>query len=173
MVVYRISPYVSFIENRLFPGFIQHGVFHRLTGEVLEPGERVRSLLLAAQKANQISLTEEMFNGFGGDGLQLRQLIEKEFLITVGHDPLIPFVSQYVARPIQNPALTFTSEHGEVLLVRTSMAQHVFSPRAGEFPEIIEEIISPLAAAVFKLADGSKTLHQIFATLGRNEDAGI
>jgi len=173
MVAYLISPYLSFIENRLFPGFIQYGVFHRLTGEVLEPGERVRSLLLAAQTGNQISLTEEMLNAFGGDGIQLRQLIEKEFLITAGHDPLIPFVSQYVTRPIQNPALTFKSELGENLLVRTSMAQHVFSPRAGEFPEIIEEIISPLAAAVFKLADGSKTLHEIFATLGRNEDTGI
>jgi hypothetical protein len=173
MVAYRISPYITFIENRLFPGVIQHGVSHRLTGEVLEPGDRVRSLLLALQTANRISLSEENLNSFGGDGAQLKQLIEREFLIPDGYDPLTRFVNHYVTRPIQNPALTFNSEHGEIFLVRTSMAQHVFSPRAGEFPEIIEEIISPLSAVVFKLADGSKSLHEIFAMLGRNEDAGI
>src|SRR6185503_1605611 len=124
MVVYRISPYASFIENRLFPGVIQHGVFHRLTGEVLEPGERIRSLLLKVKTDNQISLTEETLNGFGDDGNQLRQLIETEFLIPVGYEPLTPFVNQYVARPIQNPALSYKSEDGQVLLVTTSMAQH-------------------------------------------------
>jgi hypothetical protein len=173
MTPYRISPYLSFIENRLFPGVIQHGVSHRLTGEVLEPGERVRSLLLAMQTGNRISLSEENLNGLGEDGAQLKQLIEKEFLIPDGYDPLTRFLNHYVVRPIQNPALTFKSKDGEVLLVRTSMAQHVFSPRAGVFPEIIEETISSMAAAVFKLADGSKKLQEIFATLGRNRDASI
>jgi hypothetical protein len=173
MVPYRLSPYISFIENRLFPGVIQNGVCHRLTGEVLEPGDRIRSLLLTLKTDNQISLTEETLNGFGDDGNQLKQLIEKEFLIPVGYEALTPFVNQYVARPIQNPALSYKSEDGQVLLVRTSMSQHVFSPRPGEFPEIIEEIISPLAAAVFKLADSSKTLHEIYATLRRNKDASL
>jgi hypothetical protein len=144
-----------------------------LTGEVLEPGDRIRSLLLTVKTDNQISLTEETLNGFGDDGNQLRQLIEKEFLIRVGYEPLTPFVNQYVARPIQNPALSYISEDGQVLLVRTSMAQHVFSPRPGEFPEVIEEIMAPLAAAVFRLADSSKTLHEIYATLGRNKDGRL
>ncbi len=173
MVPYRISPYLNFIENRLFPGVIQHGVSHRLTGEVLEPGERVRSLLLAVKTGNRISLSEENLNSFGEDGGQLKQLIEKQFLIPDGYDPLTPFVNQYVARPIQNPALAYHSKDGAVLLVRTSMAQHVFSPRAGELPAIIEERISPVAAAVFELADGTRTLQEIYTTLGRNKDERI
>ena len=36
MPTYRINPYVSFIENRLFPGVVQRAVFHRLTGEIIE-----------------------------------------------------------------------------------------------------------------------------------------
>jgi 2-polyprenyl-3-methyl-5-hydroxy-6-metoxy-1,4-benzoquinol methylase len=82
-------------------------------------------------------------------------------------------VNQYAARPIQNPALTYKSKNGEVWLVRTSMAHHVFSPRTGEFPEIVEESIPPLAAAIFKLADGTRTLQEIFTTLGRDKDAEI
>jgi hypothetical protein len=170
---YKISPYLSFIENRLFHGVVQHGVSHRLTGEVLELGERVRSLLLAIQTGNRISLSEENLNSFGEDAGQLRQLIEKEFLIPDGYDPLTPFMNQYVVRPIQNPALAYHSQDGDVLLVRTSMAHHVFSPRAGELPEVIEERMSPVAAAIFEMADGTRTLQEIFITLGRNKDARI
>ncbi|MGH9871621.1 MAG: class I SAM-dependent methyltransferase [Pyrinomonadaceae bacterium] len=167
MIPYRLSPYISFIDNRLFPGVVQHGVFHRFTGEVLEPGETVRALLLDLQTGNRISLGEEILNSLDADAVQLRQLIEKEVLIPDGYDPLTPFADQQVARPIQNPALTHKSEDGEVWLVQTSMAQHVFSPRAGELPEIIEEKISPLAANVFTLADGSRTLQEVFTLLGR------
>jgi hypothetical protein len=167
MALYRISPYVTFIENRLFPGVIQYGVSHRLTGEVLEPDETVRALLLGLQTGNSISLDEETLNSSDQAAAQLRQLIEKEFLISDGYDPLSPFANQLVARPIQNPAVTYKSAEGEIWLVQTSMAQHVFSPRAGDLPEIIEEKISPLAANVFKLADGSRTLQEIFTLLGR------
>ena len=172
MVPYRLSPYINFIENRLFPGVIQHGVSHRLTGEVFEPGERTRALLLAMQ-ANRISLSPENLNSLGEDGRPLKQLLEREFLIPDGYDPLTGFLNHYVARPIQNPALLYHSEDGAVWLVRTSMAHHVFSPRAGESPEIIEEAISEMAAAIFKITDGTKTLLEIFATLGRNKDEGI
>jgi hypothetical protein len=171
MVPYRISPYLNFIENRLFPGFIQHGVSHRLTGEVLEPGEKVRSLLLAAKMGNRISLSEENLNSLGEDGRQLKQLVEKGFLIPDGFDPLTPFLNQYVVRPTQNPALAYHSKSGEVMLVRISMAHHLFSPRRGELPEIIEERMSPAAAAIFELADGTRTLQEIFT--GRNKDARI
>jgi hypothetical protein len=172
MVPYRVSPYINFIENRLFPGVIQHGFSHRLTGEVFEPGERVRSLLLAMQ-TNRISLSPENLNSFGEGGGPLKQLIEREFLIPDGYDPLTRFVNHYVTRPIQNPALVYHSQDGTVRLVRTSMAQHVFSPRAGELPEIIEEAISEMAAAILKIADGTKTLLEIFATLGRNKEERI
>ena len=170
MVPYRISPYINFIENRLIPGVIQHGVSHRLTGEVLEPGERIRSLLLVMQTGSPISLSEENLNSFGEDGRQLKQLIEKEFLVPDGYDPLTRFMDHYVTRPIQNPALVYRSQNGTLSLVRTSMTHHMFSPRTGELPEIIEEAISPMAAAIFKIADGTRTLQEIFTILvGMND----
>lgn len=172
MVPYRVSPYITFIENRLFPSVIQYGVSHRLTGEVFEPGERVRSLLWAMQ-TNRISLSQESLNSLGESGGPLQLLIEKEFLIPDGYDPLTRFLDHYVVRPIQNPALLYHSENGAAWLVRMSMAQHVFSPRAGELPEIIEEEISEMAAAIFEMADGAKTLLEIFAALGRNKDDSI
>lgn len=167
MVSYRTSPYINFIENRLFPGVIQHGVSHRLTGEVFEPSERVLSLLSAMQ-TNRISLTPENVNSLGEGGGPLKQLLEREFLIPDGYDPLTSFLNRYVVRPIQNPALFYHSEDGAGWLVRTSMAHHVFSPRAGEFPEIIEEEVSEIIAAIFRMADGTKTLLEIFVALGRN-----
>jgi SAM-dependent methyltransferase len=125
---------------------------------------------LAIQTGTSISLSEENLNSLGEDGRQLKQLIEKEFLIPHGYDPLTRFVNQYVVRPIQNPALSYHPKDGDVLLVRTSMAHHVFSPRKGELPEIIEEIMSPVAAVIFEVADGSRTLQEIFTMLGRNKD---
>lgn len=169
MIPYRINPYLYFVENRLVPGVIQHGVAHRLTGEVLEPGERVRAVVVSMQKGMRLSLNDEHLNGLGEDGRQLKQLIEHEFLIPDGCDPLIRFVNQYVARPIQNPALTYRSENGKVHLVRVSLSQQIFSPARGELPEVIEEEILPFAAAIFNLADGTKTLQEILAVIGRND----
>jgi SAM-dependent MidA family methyltransferase/ribosomal protein S18 acetylase RimI-like enzyme len=170
LIPYRISPYVSFIENRLFPGIIQHGVSHRLTGEVFEPNERILSLLLAMQTGNRISLSKENLNNLSDDGRQLTTLIEREFLIPDDYDPLTRFLNHYVARPIQNPALVYHSQDGTAWLVRTSMAHHLFSPKPGELPEIVEEAISDMAAAIFTMADGSKTLLEISAELGRNQE---
>ncbi len=165
MISYRLSPYVSFVENRLIPGVIQYGVSHRLTGEVLEPGERIRSLLLAIQTGNSISLSDGNLDSFGDEGRQIKQLIEKEFLIPDSYDPLISFVDHYVARPIQNPALVYRSPDGGFWIVRTSMVHQMFSPRKGESPEIIEEPIPQMAAAVFKIADGTGTLREICTTV--------
>src|SRR5215212_276328 len=119
MPTYGINPCISFIENRLFPGVVQHAVFHRLTGEILEPGERVRGLLSIAKLGSRISLTSDDINSLSRDGAELRQLIQKEFLIPEGYDPLASLVDRYVARPIQNPAVAYRSQNGEWILVRT------------------------------------------------------
>lgn len=169
MTPYRISPYAYFVESRLIPSVPQYGVAHRLTGEVLEPGVRVRAVLLSMQNGSRVSLSEEDLNGFGEDGRQLKQLIEREFLISDGYDPLPRFVNQYAARPIQNPALTYRSKDGNIHLVRTSLSHQIFSPARGELREVIEEEMSPFAAAIFELADGTKTLQEIFAVLGRSK----
>ena len=166
VISYRLSPYVSFVENRLIPGLLHHGVSHRLTGEVLEPGERIRSLLLAMQTGTPISLSDENLKSYGEDGEHLRQLIQWGFLIPYGDDPLDRFMNHYVARPIQNPALVYRANDGGFWIARTSMAQQMFSPKAGESPEIIEEPISQTGVAIFKIADGTRTLKEILATLG-------
>src|SRR6185503_14891371 len=158
MVTYSLNPYVSFVESRLIPEFVQQAVFHRLTGELVEPGERIYSRLLATK-----SLSEDDFNG--ADGFQLRQLFEREFLIPEGFDPLAPLLDQYVTRPVQNPAVSYRSKTGECILVRTSMQHTVYSRRRDELPEIIEEKLSPLTANILWLADGTRTLRQIFSEL--------
>lgn len=145
MPTYRINPYISFIENRLFPGAIQRAVFHRLTGEIIEH-DFTRSLT--------------------ADEVQLRQLTQSGFLITPDYDPLAPLLDWYVARPIQNPALMYRSKTGEWMLVRTSMKQTVYSPKRDELPVVIEEQLSKSAAEILLMADGTRTLHQIFSQVG-------
>ena len=142
MPTYRINPYISFIENRLFPGEIQRAVFHRLTGEIVD---------------------HDFTQSLTSDEVQLRRLIQSGFLITEDYDPLAPLLDWYVARPIQNPALLYRSQTGEWMLVRTSMKQTVFSPKLDELPVVVEEQLSPLAAEIWSKADGTKTLREIFS----------
>ena len=140
MPTYRINPYISFIENRLFPGVIQRAVFHRLTGEIIE---------------------HDFTKSLTADEEQLRHLIQRGFLITEDYDPLTPLLDWYVARPIQNPAVAYRAKTGDWMVVRTSMMQTVYSPKLDELPQVVEEKLSPLAAEILLLADGTKTLRQI------------
>ena len=142
MPTYRLNPYVSFIENRLFPGVIQRAVFHRLSGQIIE---------------------HDFTSKLTGDDPQVRQLVQSGFLIMEDYDPLAPVLDWYVARPIQNPALAYRSKTGEWMLVRTSMKQTIYSPKLDELPAVVEEKLSPLAAEIFLMADGTKTLRQAFA----------
>lgn len=142
MPTYRINPYISFIENRLFPGEIQRAVFHRLTGELIE---------------------YDFTKSLTADEAQLRQLIQRGFLITEDYDPLGPLLDWYVARPIQNPALMYRSKTGEWMLVRTTMKQTVYSPKLDELPVVIEEPLPPLAAEIMLMADGTRTLREILS----------
>ena len=112
MPSYSINPYISFIESRLFPEFVQHAVFHRLTGMILEPGDTVRGMLAASRSGSRTSLSESDFNDLREGRAQLSQLIQQEFLIPEGHDPLASLLNYYVARPIQNPAVAYRSTTG-------------------------------------------------------------
>jgi SAM-dependent methyltransferase len=139
MPTYRRSPYISFIENRLFPGLVHRGVFHRLTGEILEPRE---------------------------DGtIPTELLIQKQFLIPQDHDPLTGLTDAYVTRPIQNPAVSYRSKTAEWILVRNSMEHRVYSPKRNQLPAIIEEKLPPLIAEILLLADGTRTFQQLFSAL--------
>lgn len=142
MPAYSLNPYVSFIENRLFPGVVQHAMFHRLTNEIIEYDSTLRP-----------------------DSPEMARLVQRGFVIPQGYDPWTPFLDQLVARPIQNPALAYRGKAGEWILVRTTMERSVYSPRRDEIPVVVEEPLSPLAAEIFLQADGKRTLRQIF-----NED---
>ena len=166
MLNYLLNPYVSFIESRLIPGFVQRAIFHRLTGQIIEPGDRVYDLLFAIRSGSRVSLSEDETKYLSE---VLKPLAQGQFLIPNGFDPLASLVDHYVARPIQNPALAYRSESGEWILVRTSMLHAVYSRKRDELPPIIEEKLSPLAADILLLADGSKTLKQIYSAL-RQED---
>jgi SAM-dependent methyltransferase len=144
MPTYRINPYISFIENRLFPGVVQRAVFHRLTGEIIE---------------------YDFTSRLSADSVETRQLIRSGFLMPAEYDPLAPLLDWYVARPVQNPALIYRSKTGEWTLVRTSMKQTVYSPKLDELPVVVAEELPPFAAEVFLLADGTRTLRQIFSEL--------
>ena len=166
MISYRINPYISFIESRLFPESVQYAVFHRLTGDLIEPSETVRSFLRATKPGQSILYGE--LQRMREAGTEINGLIHHEFLITEDHDPLSRVVDEYVVRPIQNPALVYRSKSGDWVLVQTPMEQTVYSRRPDELPPVIEEKLSPMAAHIFLLADGTKTLRDIFSTLDRN-----
>lgn len=140
MPTYRLNPYISFIENRLFPGAVQRAVFHRLTGEIIEY-DFTRSL--------------------NADDVEVRQMVQSGFLIAEGYDSFAPLLDQFVARPMQNPAVVYRAKNGEWILVRTSMKQTVYSPKRDELPAVVEEKLSPLAAEILLLAEGTRTLRQI------------
>ena len=165
MTKYLINPYISFVESRLFPEFVQYAVFHRLTGEIFEPSASVRKLLLTIKSDGQISLNGNEFHSLPDDDVQVKHLIQNNFLISDGFDFLAPLLDHFVARPIQNPALAYRSDDGEWILVRTSMEHTVYSRKRGELPPVIEEKLSPLIADIFLLANGTKTLRQIFTIL--------
>src|ERR1043165_3323231 len=153
MTNHRLNPYVSFVESRLVPAFVKRGLFHRLTNEIFEPSEGL---------------------DVSRDGPEVRQLMQSGFLVPRGYDPLAPLLDHYVARPIQNPAVSYRSHSGEWILVRTSMKETVSSRKRDELPPIIEEKLSPLTADILLRADGSSTLRQIFTALrGEANDANI
>ena len=173
MTQYRINPYISFVESRLSPEFVQYAVFHRLTGELLEPSDPIRSLMHAVKSGTLVSVTDADLAQFGETGSQIGELIRKEFLIPGNYDPLTLLWEQYVARPIQNPALMYCSRTEEWILVRTSMEHTVYSRKRNELPLVIEEVLSPLSSKIFSMADGTKTLREIFSTLRGTNGAAV
>ena len=169
MTLYKISPHAHILENRLLPSTIQYGIFHQLTGYVIEPRESVKVLLFATRMGSNVSIGEHDLDKLGDDGAQLRELIAERFLILSGEDPFDSFPSlleQFVVRPMQNPALTYRDKSGEIKLVGTSMAQRIYSPRRNELQPVIEETMPADAASVVLKADGTRTLGEIFAGAG-------
>ncbi|PYS68895.1 MAG: hypothetical protein DMF69_18720, partial [Acidobacteria bacterium] len=132
--------------------------------DLLEPSEAVRSLLISTKFGNRLSLTEADLQNLGEPGNQIKELMRRELLIPEDYDPLSRLIDQYVARPVQNPSLVYRSKAGEWILVRTSMEHMVYSRKRNELPLIMEEVLPSLVADIVLLADGTRTLREIFST---------
>ncbi|HXT63329.1 MAG TPA: class I SAM-dependent methyltransferase [Pyrinomonadaceae bacterium] len=171
MPIFRLSPLASFVEHRLFDTARPYAAFHRLTGRLVEPDPSVFALLQAARLGNPLSFTSEQLRQLGEPGRQIQRLIDFELVIQDGHDPLSSFVDFYVNRPLQNPALSYKNEAGQVSIVSMSMTERVYSPERGNLPQISEEIFSDLATSILLAADGTKTLRQIHAGLRPESDS--
>ena len=166
MISFKLSQFVTFIESHLVADASQYAVFHRLTGQIVEPSPTVRAVLRASKLGSPLSLEIEQLAKLGNDGLQIRRLIEERFLIPDGDDPLATFVDYLVVRPLQNPDITYRDHSGNIILARLSMAERIYSPARGQLPPVIEERMPPLATDLLLAADGTMTLRQIHATIG-------
>ena len=173
MTLYRLSPYARFIESTLIPNQPQHAIFHQLTGEIIQPLERVRALAMAAKAGMQMSFRDEDLDGPDPERVQIKELIKSHFLIPVEHDPLLPFVNYWVVRPIQNPAVAHVNHNGNLMLVRTSMKNFEFSPDRAQIPKILEESLPTEIAKIYLLADGTRTLAQIFHAVDGPEGTSL
>ncbi len=172
MSLYRINPYISFVESTLFPEFVEYAVFHRLSGELLTPSDKAREFLISLKGPNTISLGDSELRSLGELEAEIREFALRGFLIPEDYDPLQSFSDQYVKRPIQNPALVYRTKAGEWKLVRTTMDRTIYSPKRDELPTVVEELLTALTADIFLLADGNKTLREIYsAARGNNCDS--
>jgi hypothetical protein len=168
---YKLNPFGTFVESHLMPGATLYAIFHRLTGELVEPHPVIRDLLQALKAGTPVSLNSAQVARMGDIAQQIVSLLDKELLVQPGHDPLASFVDHLVTRPLQNPALTYKAETGEVRLVSISMSERIYSPEPGKLPEVIEEQLPALATRVFLAADGTKTLREIYGTFGRDSQS--
>jgi hypothetical protein len=163
MTNFRLSPFASFVESHLNPSAPQYAVFHRLTGQILELQPPVRTFLQALAQGKAFSLAPQQLSQLGELGPAIETLIGFYLVIPVELDPMAQFVDYYVSRPMQNPALTYQNEGGEVSLVSISMAERIYSPEPGKLPAVTEETLPELTTSILLAADGTRTLRQIYA----------
>ena len=169
---YVLSPYVHPIESHLAPESVRYAVFHQLTGEVFEMTGNVRNLVWAARLGTKIAFDPQDLKSMGELGTTVSQLIEEQFFLDENTDPFVSFLDHYAVRPIQNPAVTYRSESGELMVVRMSMAKRICSPARGELTPVIEEMVASPAAEILAGADGRTSLQEIFARHDLEIDAG-
>lgn len=154
MVNFKLSPYAQIIESRLSKQTIQYGLFHLLTGELIELSEDLRVKLLDPK------LYDARFRNVIPPH-HFQELLNRQFIISEDQDPLSPFLGFFAVRPLQNPALGYQTEDGRVIVARTSMSEYIFGRKKGDLPLVIEEELSPTAASIFAKADGTSTLAQL------------
>lgn len=165
---FKLNPYITFVESHL-TSVSQYAVFHRLTGELIETHAGFRSLLSSVKNGVQLPSDPEELAGLGDAGRSFQRVIGAEILIRSDADPLSSLLDHYVVRPLQNPAVTYRQENGQIQLVRMSMEERVYSPEPNHLPTIVEEELPALAMQLLAAADGTLTLKQIYARLRQKD----
>ena len=163
---FKLSPFASFVENHLFPGTVQHGIFHRLTGYVTAISPASQSLLTQLASGEQLVLNDELLQEQMQE--EFGVLSHNELIVRIEDDLLKPFLDYLLVRPRQNPAVSFQTATGETVVVRTSMLERYYSPALNQLPRVVEETLPPLAGEILLRADGTKTLAHVFYVLGGN-----
>lgn len=162
MPEYVLSPYIHLIESHLDPENLRYACFHQLTGDVFELPTDLREVLWSTRAGKQVVIDPVEMSTKGEAGRLILDLIDSHFLIKAGSNPIEALWDYSVVRPFQNPALSYRSENGELVVVRLSMANRFCSPMPGQTPAIIEEVLATPAADILLNADGSATLRELF-----------
>lgn len=139
----------------------------------MSPSERAREFLHDVKIRNGISLRELEtldLRDIAGEVIEFKR---RGFLIAEDYDPLGHFLDYHVTRPIQNPAVAYRAETGEWKLIRTTMDHTIYSPKRDELPTVIEEVLPKLTAEIFLLADGSKTLREIYSLVNGSNNENL
>jgi hypothetical protein len=163
-----LSPLVMLVENHLFPGIVQHGICHLLTGQLILLSPQLELLVAQLLTGNQLNLDDQSLE----DARQgeLAPLLEHEIIIRAGVDQLAPFRDYFLVRPRQNPAVSYRAANRQIVVARTSMRERHYSPSPAQLPDVIEETLASPAAEMLLLADGTKALAEVFEILARPEN---
>lgn len=161
MPEYVLSPYIHLIESHLDPENLRYACFHQLTGDVFELPTDLREVLWSTRAGKQVVIDPAEMATKGGAGRLILDLIDSHFLIDGKSDPIEALSGYSVVRPVQNPAVSYRSENGELVVVGLSMAQRLCSPVTGQTPVVVEEVLAKPAADIVRNADGSATLREI------------
>ena len=145
MTAYKLSPYLETIENRLAKGAIQYGLFHRLSGEIVEFTASLRMFVSAVRKQGEVHLDLAQLENQPAPNIEFVNLVHLGFLIPIDQDPIVSFLDQFVVRPLQNSAVGYRSTNSELVVVRIPMDEYVFVRRQNDMPAVVEETLSPLS----------------------------
>ena len=161
---FKISPFAHVVENHLFPGTVQHGLCHLLTGNVLLLSPELLTLVKQLGAGTSLTLNDQLLDQAKRGVFNL--LLKDHYVIDEQSDSLQPFYNYLLVRPRQNPAVSYSPKDTEIKVVRTSMLEHCYSPAVNQTPDVFEEVLTETAATMLLLADGTKTLNEVFEITG-------
>lgn len=164
---FKLNPYSGFVENHLFPGVVQQGLFHLLTGHVILLDADTKGLAFQLRAGHVLALNDELLKQEMTGALGT--LLQYDLVIRDQVDPLERYFDHYLVRPRQNPAVAYHTIEGETVVVRTSMLNRLYAPARDELPQIVEEVLPRDAAQMFQKADGATSLREVLDILGDSD----